>query len=249
MSELVAILPFESTQPAASMSKRINSIRFTLAVVFAFAASASYATNINTFPAANASIAPFGETDTATYGQTITIQAGSTQLDSFSFALNDYLNSDTVDFAAYVMGWDSANSKATGGVLYASAQFTTTNNGGADGYEYFTFNTGGLNLVAGSQYVLFLNASNFFDGDYGTAYMPLATNNPYSGGGAVYINNGSNFGQLTTTGWADLSGAGYDMGFTANFSAGSVPDAGSSLLMAGCALLGLAALRRKFSRA
>ena len=134
-------------------------------LVLAFVGHVQAGTTISTLPFGTG-VSPFGESNTATYGQTITVPAVDNVLDSFSFWLDDTLNPDYVDFAAYVMAWDG--SKATGAVLWQSAMQTTTNNGGAGGFEQFTFNTGAVPLGGGGQYVLFLSASDYFDGLRGT---------------------------------------------------------------------------------
>lgn len=166
-------------------------------------------------------VSSFGETDTATYGQTFTVTGPETVLDSFTFYLDDYLNPDFVDFQAYVYAWDG--SKASGSALYSSSALSTTNNGGLGGFEAFTINTGGIDLADGLQYVAFFSASNLFDGSHGQARWGLPYNiSPYSGGSFVYLNNGSNFGQITTNTWENFDSY-YDLAFTMNFSEPVVP--------------------------
>lgn len=161
----------------------------------------------------------FGEFNTATYGQTFTVAGPETVLDSFTFYLDDFLNQDFVDFQAYVYAWDG--SKAFGSELYSGGALSTTNNGGLGGFEAFTINTGGIDLADGLQYVAFFSASNLFDGIPGTASWGAITSNAYSGGKFVYLNNGNNFGSLTTTDWGHISS--YDTAFTMNFSAPVAP--------------------------
>jgi large repetitive protein len=175
-------------------------------------------TTIDTVPSwdGEGSLQPFGESNTATYGQTFTVQEGSNVLQSFEIYLNDQTNPDAVDFAFYIMAWDGE--KATGSVLYESLPQTSA---GADGFEKFTFNTGGLTLVPGQQYVAFVNASNFFDGLEGTAVQGTVwSSDPYAGGSFVYFNNGSDFGALTTNSWDSFGGT-TDFAFTAVFTADS----------------------------
>jgi hypothetical protein len=143
------------------------------------------------------SISPFGEGSSATYGQTFTVSIGNTILNSFSFYLNDGHSGDPdpINFVAYVMAWDG--SKATGSILYESAPQTTA---GAAGFELFSFNTGGLALNGGQQYIAFLSTSTQFDGQDDRGSM-ATVNDAYAGGGFYYFNNGSDFGLLTTSAW------------------------------------------------
>lgn len=197
---------------------------------------------IDTTSSSFGNLSPFGETNTATYGQTFTVTGTETLLNDFSFRFNDYVNPDFVDFAAYVYAWDG--SKATGSQLFASSALSTTNNGGADGFEQFTINTGSLQLISGIQYVAFFSASNFFDGVLGTSFWELSTSDAYSGGNVVWDNNGNSFASLTTNTW-DCSGScvgGRDLWFNANFS--SVP-APSTLAVLSLGIFGIGVARRK----
>lgn len=195
------------------------------AVVLALAGQAGAVTTITSLPF-DGSISPFGEPDTATYGQTITVPGGDNVLDSYAFWLNDAVNPDYVDFAAYVMAWDG--NKAAGPILWQSAPQSTTDNGGLDGYEGFTFNTGGVALTAGAQYVLFLSASDYFDGSMGTSYIPEGATD-YDGGHFVFMNNGSDFSLLTVQNWDQWTWA--DWAFEASFSSGDVIPAPGAVLL------------------
>jgi hypothetical protein len=226
---------------------RIRRVLFVLTVLM-LTSPAIHALVIGPGGSGNNPISAFGEPNTATYGQTVTVVAGNTYLNSFSFLLNDLLDPDNVDFAGYVMAWDGV--KATGPVLYSSGIRSTTNNGGLGGNETFTFSTGSLSLTAGSQYVLFVSASGFFDGANGTASMAAYSTNPYSGGQFVFDNNGNSFADLSTQAWDNFFGPSFDTAFTATFSEAplSVPDGGSTLALLGLALIGVVGLRRKFVR-
>lgn len=197
------------------------------------------------------SVQPFGEPDTATYGQTFTVGADNVLTD-FSFWLDDEYADYPVSFAAYVYAWDGA--KAAGPELYASSMVSTTNNGGSDGFEQFTFNTGELALTEGEKYIAFLSASNFFAfSDNGLAYMEASGTDSYAGGDFAYYNNGSTFAALTLGAWeyvgSDLYG---DARFEANFTGGiggAIPEPATWLMMImGFGMTGLF-VRRRLARA
>jgi len=207
-------------------------------VVLALAATAGRgsADFITNTPAWNGSdsIAAFGEPNTATYGQTITVGTDHF-LNSFSFNLASFRGAK-VDFQAYVYAWDG--SKASGPALYTSAANSLA--AGSNSYVNFSYNTGGINLTTGSQYVLFLNASNQFDGFSGDAKFGFTYSSTYNGGDFYYLNNGPTFSQVTSTDWSKVSDG--DLAFTASLSptGSGIPTPLPPTLLAG--FLGMAML-------
>jgi len=221
-------------------SRLASSLALCLGVLLIGNTPAAAITVVDTTPA-NTSVGPFGEPNTATYGQTITAPLVDHVLTDFTFYLNDSVNPDFIDFQAYVYAWDATNHWTVGPALYASGPLSTSNNGGAGGYEAFTISTGAVSLTPGGSYVLFFSASNLFDGQTGNGDFAARDNDPYAGGNFVFINNGSNFGQLSTTSWGQIST--YDAAFKATF----VPEP-STCVLAGLGLigcLGWAARRRR----
>ena len=86
----------------------------------------------------------------------------------------------------------------------------------------FTFNTGELTLVPNTQYLLFVSASQYFDGSPGGGNLDARTSSSYSDGQRVFLSNGSNFNQIFTEPFTGASG-GADLAFRANFTAAAVP--------------------------
>jgi hypothetical protein len=222
--------------------------KFAIGVVALIAASAqpALASSISTVGSWDGSnfVLQMGEFDTATYGQTFTAPADNV-LTSFTFYVNDNENPDFLDFAAYVYAWDGL--KATGPALFTSGGMSTTDNGGAGGFETITVNTGGVTLATGSQYVAFLSASNFFDGIQGTSIWGYLNADVYAGGGFWFSNNGNNFAALTTNNWENFVGGGVnDLAFSMEFSPSQVPvPEPTSLLLFGTGAAGLIVKARR----
>jgi hypothetical protein len=187
---------------------------------------------------------PFGESlsSTETYGQTFTVIGPETVLDTFSFWVNEdnigYL--DPLEFAAYVMKWDTSAEKAIGPVLYESGLTTV---GYQPALQKITFNTGGVSLTDGQVYVAFLSASEYIDNVFGVGRVGYLSSDVYAGGGFYYFNSGSDFSSLTTYGWEKSysNGGLNDLAFQANFSdpsASAVPEP-SSLAIFGVGAIGI----------
>jgi hypothetical protein len=228
-----------------NMLNRLNLVK-TLSVVTASAAcvvlggigNAQAATIIDTTPSWDGfqSIGQFGENNFGTFGQTFTVGSDNV-LNNFTFYVDDETNSAPVNFAAYVMAWDGT--KASGSILYQSGQQTTA---GSAGQEPFTFNTGGINLTAGQQYVAFLSVSNFFNGTTDSSFVGYVGSDTYAGGELFFQFNGNNFGALSTNSWYSFGNA--ELAFTANLS-GSTQSVPEPFTIVGTLIGGTAALRMK----
>ena len=223
--------------------KTTASLLFTAGLVLAGSAQAQI---INTTPSWDGStiLAPFGEASYATIGQVFTVQAGYTQLDAFAFGIAHQRGGD-VTFGSFLAAWDPLNQRSTGPLLFATGPFTLT--ASTTSFVPLVFNTGGLSLAAGAQYVAFLNTSLFFDGITDAAQIAFVGSDVYAGGGAVALDNGADLSLLGSTSW--VAGTA-DLAFAAVFSPELVPvPEPSTYGLAGAGLIGLAViLRRKRMR-
>ncbi len=189
-------------------------------------------------------IKPWGVTDTATYGQTITTPTTDTELTSFTFYLGpQYSGSGPIEYQSYVYAWDATTRMATGPVLYQSSVSTFTANGSLDPVTF----TPDVNLTAGDQYVLFFSTSGLQGGQPdSTIYWGYNQNDPYTGGSYVFLNNGDDPSQWTSTAWDVASAA--DLAFTADF-ASPVPEPRLAVLLFGMVFCLVAyRLRKRRSR-
>lgn len=179
---------------------------------------------------------PFGSPDTATYGQTFTAGAGQDTLQSFSLFLGSrHDGSGPLSLKGYFGTWEGDH---VGSILYTSGTQTTNGN------QEFDFNTGGLGLAAGSQYVGFLSVSDLGAQDTSNFYMPQA-NVPLADGNFVYLNNETNFSQIFSPGWAVTDP---DVAFKATFggASGAVPEPDTwAMMLFGFGAVGAGMRRRK----
>lgn len=200
------------------MSSAFKSILGAAALAVTAAASPVIAaTTIDTTQPYTDSWSPFGSQGTSAYGQTFTAGADNI-LDSFSLFLTGS-TSNPVDFRAFIYAWDG--SKATGPQLFASSLQSFLGSFAENPVE-FIFNTGGISLTPGSQYVAFLFADK--SGPQGSASMPFAGSfgsEQLPGGSFVFFNSDGSFDLLTSGSW-DKSGGSDDVWFKASFSAESV---------------------------
>ena len=201
-------------------------------------------TTIGSFSSENGHTGSWGTgIGAATFGQTF-VAPSQSSLDSFSFWLGySPLALSSLDFRAYVYGWDVGQQAATGNALYTGG----TQNHTATPATAFTrhqTSTGGLVLNPGASYVAFLSTVN--QASTGVAYWELNPNE-YAGGEYVYQHSG-NTSHFTGGGWNSFSGL-FDLRFEARFSdATPVPEpSGKSLVLVALAgfLLSLHARRRR----
>lgn len=176
----------------------------------------------------------WGKDNTQTYGQTITTPTDNI-LNSFSFWLGPTSTNYPVPadpslmFQAYVYQWDASLGHAIGPALYSSGVMTYNATPTSPFTEY-AFNTGGLTLTSGDMYTLFLSTSGLTG--TGRIQWEAATSNEYAGGSFMYLNNGEDQSQWTSTAWA--VGVVDDLHFNASFGNANnvVPEPRTWLLLA-----------------
>jgi hypothetical protein len=196
---------------------------------------------IDTRPSWNgsSSISQFGYPDSSTFGQTVTASSQDHTLNSFAFEVK---LPSAMSFRGEVYAWDGT--KATGPALFESGVTHTTSNT----FQLITFNTGGLDLQNGHQYVLFASTARDFasNSSVDTGVWASSGLDSYSGGQFVFLNNLGNSSAWTSEAWTtDYIGAG-DLAFTADFAAESVPEPTSmALLGSGVIAAACGAYRRR----
>jgi hypothetical protein len=169
---------------------------------------------------------------TPTCGQTVTVPLTDTVLKSYTFQM--WLD-PTVIFRGEVYAWDGA--EATGSGLWESLPMHTSAN---LAFEPVSFNTGGLPLAAGQQYVLFATTSE--DPGSGHGLWGFTFADVYSGGGFAFLN--ADASHWTTGAWTQY--VGNDLAFRADFGPAGpqVPEPGTMALLV-MGIVGIVAKRRK----
>ena len=156
-------------------------------------------------------VSPFGPPNTQTYGELVTAPADNV-LESWTFYMEQ--STDT-QFQGYVYAWDPVNNRATGPALFTSSVMSTSD---PTIFQPVTFNTGGVDLITGDEYVLF--ASSSADAQTGGGGLwGFIGSEPEN---FSYLNNGTDTSQWTSTSWSGL-GSG-SLAFQADFAPAPVPE-------------------------
>lgn len=186
-------------------------------------------------------VATFAGDGAAAWGQVITAPEEATSLDSFSFFVDEFSYFVPVDVQAIVTPWVNQNvteldltlSRAQAPVLYKSEIFTTDGTRGA--WQEVAFDTGGINLIGGEQYILFLSVYDIYVGRRADLKIGYSDDDTYSGGENWFTGTASTEMPLHSafdSNWAQLPGSNggpTDMAFKATFSSIPEPAAGTML--------------------
>ena|SRR5271157_459063 len=210
-----------------------------LVAVLLFAVSGFAQVNYNNFSGYAQYWHPLGYPDTATYGETFTAPSSpNTNLADFGFYMAGPTTPGDIIMSAYIATWTGTQA---GTLLYTSPSVDYLNTGNA----FLTFNTGGLALNPGGNYVMFLSVSQYYGQSTGESYISSG-GATIPGGNFVYYNNEGNFNELFTSGW-NAQGIKPDWAVNLDFNsgAGSTPEPGTLALL-GTGLIGAVGfLRRK----
>jgi hypothetical protein len=204
-----------------------------LAFAFGVAASAQASVTYTSVPNGGA-FASLGTWDTTSVGEVFTVPVdGNNSLDSFSF----YLRGDLSAAYAGITTWNAPANEFGSDDLFTSEMF------GAyfDDYTEVSFDTGGLALTPGQQYLAYLSV--WFLEDAGSDQVELG------GGSAAHVGSTYVNGDPRGTGWSTPMSGGLDLAGRLVFSgaadgSANVPEPASLALM-GLGIAGLACMRRR----
>lgn len=210
---------------------KLHHIATSMTIATAFLCGTAHAdTTYTNTGAAGADIHYMGSPDTTSYGEFFTAPGGF--LKSFTFqALSG--NSGNVDLT--IAAWDG--SKAVGPALYTSAPISY--NGGS---QYLGANGINLALTAGTNYIAYLTVAGVSSP---MANVAIAGSNSDGGlgGGFRFLNSGGTDPLTLNDSWSSWGVPA--MAYTATFAA-AVPEPETyGMLLAGLALVGMLARRKR----
>jgi hypothetical protein len=159
-------------------------------------------------------ICPVWYPDAGSSGQVVTVPPTDSVLDGFTFYMRNLRErAVTLTFRGEVYAWDGA--KATGPNLWESAPRTVTF---SSSFQAVAFNTGGVPLIAGQQYVLFASISKDYEQNapFKVGCWGWLQEDVYEGGGFVLLIDFGDESLWTSTPWETREGG--DLAFTASFS-------------------------------
>jgi hypothetical protein len=210
-----------------SIAKHLLSLAFAFGVAASAQASVTYTSVPN-----GGAFASLGTWDVASVGEVFTVPVdGNKSLDSFSF----YLRGDLSGAYAGITTWNAPAGQFGSDDVFRSDMF------GAyfDDYTEVSFDTGGLALTPGQQYLAYLSV--WFLEDFGADAVALGDGSA-AHVGSTYVND-----DPLGTGWSTPMSGGLDLAGRLVFSGAAdanVPEPASLALM-GLGIAGLACMRRR----
>lgn len=208
-------------------------MKFSLSILLGLLGASALAGNFTTFPTVpGGSLGPLSDTSIATWGQTFRSPSVASTLDRFQLDLEIF---DAGEFRFFISEWDGDS--ATGTALYESSTFNATAG------DLLIDVTPGLSLTPNTDYVAFVNNSAFRNSGLSLNAAIDTGSVPYADGDLFLLDNGTDFGALTSTPWTQV---GVDSAFSATIS--SVPEGDNIGIIAGMGLLSVIAFRLRFRR-
>jgi hypothetical protein len=201
----------------STLSKAVAAVGIASVATMVGVTPASAAPTIDSYSVWNGTdfVWPFGQPDTATYGQTVTIPAGKTTPKKFAFWMAPNSGEGTLKIRGAIYAWDGDS--ASGSAVWESKKPKNVTFSPSDPtYQKVQFKTRKSGKVTpGSTYVFFASVSKDYEASDPNVLAHWGANyfDALPGGDVVYLNNGTDESQWTTTPWGSIPG--YDFAMTA----------------------------------